>query len=148
MKNLSVCLMGALALIAVSGIAYAHCQIPCGIYDDELRFKQLAEHIVTLEKSIDQINELSANPSKNANQIVRWTLNKENHADEFAKIVVQYFLQQRIKPDVGDEKVYAEKLKLCHKLLVGTMKVKQTTDKEHTKALSKTLMSFHHAYVG
>lgn len=51
-----------LCLSAISGItlvsAWAHCQIPCGIYDDAARFKALAEHITTIEKSITEIGTL------------------------------------------------------------------------------------------
>ena len=35
--------------------ASAHCEIPCGIYDDELRISMLNEHITTIEKSMNQI---------------------------------------------------------------------------------------------
>ena len=38
----------------------AHCQIPCGIYGDEMRFQMLEEHITTIEKSMKLIGELSA----------------------------------------------------------------------------------------
>jgi len=33
-------------------MAMAHCQIPCGIYDDELRFEALEEDVATIKKSI------------------------------------------------------------------------------------------------
>ena len=62
-----------------------------------MRFKILDEHITTIEKSMKQIATLSANPGKNANQLTRWVMNKEKHADAFAEIITAYFLQQRIK---------------------------------------------------
>ena len=52
----------------------------------------MKEHVVTIEKSI---NELNKNP--NDNQKVRWILNKENHANELSEIVTYYFMAQRIK---------------------------------------------------
>jgi nickel superoxide dismutase len=56
----------------------AHCGIPCGIYDDQLRTQLIAEHATTIEKSMKQIMALSkANPT-NTNQLVRWVTNKEN----------------------------------------------------------------------
>ena len=35
--------------------AAAHCEIPCGIYDDEARITILLEHVATVEKSMNQI---------------------------------------------------------------------------------------------
>lgn len=56
----------------------AHCEIPFGIDDDQLRTQLIAEHAMTIEKSIKQIMALSkANPTNN-NQMVRWVSNKEN----------------------------------------------------------------------
>ena len=48
--------------------AGAHCQIPCGIYDDKARFATMREHVATIEKSMAQIVELGAT---NTNQSVR-----------------------------------------------------------------------------
>ena len=36
--------------------AVAHCEIPCGIYDDQLRAKLIAEHATTIEKSMKKIS--------------------------------------------------------------------------------------------
>lgn len=133
--------------------ASAHCQIPCGIYDDPARFKALAEHITTIEKSIKEINALSAKSQLSAvekNQLVRWVANKESHADEFADIVTKYFLQQRIKPaaagDAKAEAAVAKHLSLLHKLLVGAMKCKQNADASTTGSLKETLVAFEKAY--
>ena len=58
----------------------AHCEIPCGIYADSIRISLIEEHITTIEKSMNQINEISASSSPNYNQLVRWVTNKEEHA--------------------------------------------------------------------
>ena len=84
--------------------AFPHCEIPCGIYDDEMRIAMIAEHITTIEKSINQIGQLSKEEPRNLNQIVRWVQNKENHANELQHIVTQYFMTQRLKPVDKDEK--------------------------------------------
>ena len=116
------------------------------------RFTMMKEHIQTIEKSMKQIIELSKEPDKNANQLVRWVLNKEQHADEFAQIVTYYFLTQRIKP--GDEKdpaffkEYLFKISLLHKMLVVAMKTKQTTDLKNVEELRSVLLDFHKAYLG
>jgi len=127
---------------------HAHCQIPCGIYNDEARFTLLEEHITTIEKSMNQIIELSKEPGEHANQLTRWVLNKEDHADQLAEIVTKYFLQQRIKPADADDEEYVTKLRLCHGLLVGAMKAKQTTDLQHVAALRDTLGQFRAVYFG
>ena len=38
---------------------FAHCEIPCGIYEDSLRASLISEHITTIEKSMKMINKLS-----------------------------------------------------------------------------------------
>ena len=148
----SILAAAALSCTAISA-SFAHCQIPCGIYDDDARFKSLAEHITTIEKSIALITELSAKPKltpADQNQMVRWVANKEAHADELAEIVTKYFLQQRIKPapegDEAAEKVYLTQVSLLHKLLVGAMKCKQQASAETTAALKKHLAAFQKAY--
>jgi len=92
---LAICLT---ALATSATVLYSHCQIPCGIYGDSARFDMIAENITTIEKSMNQINELSAQQDRNANQIVRWVLNKEKHADDTAAIITSYFMAQRLKP--------------------------------------------------
>jgi len=129
----------AVTLIMVAGSAFAHCEIPCGIYDDRARYTSLEEHIATMEKAMDQITTLSAEGDKNYNQLVRWVTNKEEHAEMFQEIVTQYFLFQRIKPklpsDGEDYDKYIQHLTLFHHMLVEAMKCKQTTDKAHIEKL-------------
>ena len=85
-----------LSIISVSSL-FAHCQIPCGIYGDQMRIMMIKEHITTVEKSMKMINELSDVEKINYNQLVRWVNNKEHHAQEIQDIVTAYFLTQRIK---------------------------------------------------
>ena len=152
--GIAVLFLGAVLGLAISVVqapqVSAHCQIPCGIYNDPMRFAMLEEHIVTIEKSMNSIAELSEDPAEHANQLVRWTINKEKHADEFADIVTKYFLQQRIKPveslETPAAEKYVEKLRLCHEMLVASMKAKQTTDLEHVEQLRSQLAKFHKAY--
>lgn len=125
--------------------ASAHCEIPCGIYDDEMRINMIGEHITTIEKSMNQITDLAGQKPMNHNQLTRWVMNKEHHANELQQIVTQYFMTQRIKLDA--EK-YAEKLTLLHKLLVFSMKCKQTTDLSHIATLRSLLKEFQGLYFG
>ncbi len=131
---------------------FPHCQIPCGIYNDEMRFTMMKEHLLTIEKSMKQIIELSEQPDTNANQIVRWVMNKEQHADELAHIVTHYFLSQRIKlvdeKDSTSFKDYLLKVSMLHKMLVYAMKSKQTTDVSNVEKLRSLVQDFHAAYFG
>jgi nickel superoxide dismutase len=151
MKRLILCaaLIGA-CLLAQSAVA--HCEIPCGIYDDDLRLKLIAEHITTIEKSMKSINKLSSQGAKSGNQIVRWIGNKEKHASEIQEIVSQYFLTQRIKPvdpkDAVKFKKYTRELMLLHQIMISAMKAKQTTDLAHAKKLRELLVQFKASYFG
>ncbi len=48
-----------LALLAgfLSTTCFAHCQVPCGIFDDQMRFQQLLEDETTIAKA-----QLAGNP--------------------------------------------------------------------------------------
>ena len=148
-KNLILGIVFLFAMI-FGTLAYSHCQVPCGIYGDDARFDEIAEHITTIEKSMKLIEELTAQEPVNANQIVRWVNNKEKHADEISQIVTYYFMAQRVKlPAAGDTKAYNEyvkKLTLLHEMLVYAMKTKQTTDPANAEKLKVALEKFHQAY--
>jgi len=146
MKPLFLTILAVLLPLSISiSTASAHCEIPCGIYDDQLRTKLIAEHATTIEKSMKQIMGLSKAEPTNYNQLVRWVSNKEKHATKIQHIVSQYFMTQRIKPD---QKKYAEKLMVLHKMLIAAMKCKQTTDLAHVKELRAHLKEFETLYFG
>ncbi|MBN2317129.1 MAG: hypothetical protein JXM79_24600 [Sedimentisphaerales bacterium] len=144
---------GALLVAVILGsLAYSHCQIPCGIYDDEARFAEIAEHITTIEKSMKEIETLSAAQKPNMNQLVRWVNNKDHHADKLSEIVTYYFMAQRIKlPAEGNvtaQQDYVKKLTLLHHMLVYSMNAKQTTDLDNVAKLRSSLSAFHDIYFG
>jgi len=132
--------------------AAAHCQVPCGIYDDDTRVRLMAEHITTIEKSMKQIVELSAQEKMDHNQMVRWVLNKEDHAAKLTEIVTYYFMAQRVKPvdeqDKEGHAAYVRQVTLLHRILVAAMKAKQTTDLEYVSELRRLLDAFTRAYEG
>jgi len=144
----------ALALLPVlmwlPAMTQAHCQIPCGIYDDDLRFDLMEEHIRTVEKGMKEITDLSQAGDRNYNQLVRWIANKDEHADKFMSIVTQYFMTQRIKPvapaDSSTYEVYLHEVTLMHQMMVTAMKCKQATDLKHTARLSMLLQEFRALY--
>ncbi len=130
--------------------SYAHCEVPCGIYNDQLRVQLLLEHFTTIEKAMKQINTLSKKESVNYNQLVRWINTKEEHANKIQHIVFQYFMTQRIKVKQPETPTaynkYIRQLTLAHKILVTAMKTKQTTKVKHIETLRKTLHEFTEAY--
>ena len=132
--------------------AFAHCQIPCGIYDDAARFALLEEHVTTVEKAMKKIEELSAAQSPNYNQIVRWVGNKEHHADEISEIVTYYFMAQRVKPaEKKSEAAYSKylgELTSLHEMVVYSMKAKQTTDPKNVERLRALIKQFKASYLG
>jgi nickel superoxide dismutase len=136
-------LLGALLL---AGQAFAHCQIPCGIYGDQMRTDMIAEHIDTVEKSMNLIMELeNKDGPHNANQLTRWIMNKEDHAQKLQMIVYEYFLAQRIKAEMDK---YTEHLKVLHAMIVEAMKCKQTVDLSHVEKLRELLKEFETLYFG
>jgi nickel superoxide dismutase len=132
-------------IIFTTSYAAAHCEIPCGIYDDEMRINIIAEHITTIEKSMKQIVDLEKAQPINYNQLVRWVMNKEAHANKVQEIVTQYFMTQRIKPD---HKNYEKKLIVLQKMLISAMNCKQTTRLSDSSALRSLLKEFHDLYFG
>lgn len=146
MRGKWLTLIMAIAMVALGAARVgAHCEIPCGIYDDQLRADLIAEHATTIEKSMKKIVELGKQDPVNYNQLVRWVSNKEKHADEIQHIVTQYFMTQRLKPDA---KKYSEKLAVLHKMLIYAMKCKQSTDVVHVSTLRSLTKEFEILYFG
>ena len=144
MKNLfTAILLGLFTLCLFLPKASAHCEIPCGIYDDEMRMKMIKEHITTIEKSMNQIMKIEKGEQTDFNQLVRWITNKEHHANEIQEIVTQYFMTQRIKFETDN---YDKKLGLLHQMLVYSMKCKQTTDLNQIKKLRSVVEEFYKLY--
>lgn len=153
MKRFALATLAFTLTLGVAVPAAAHCQIPCGIYDDELRVQLIEEHITTVEKSMNQIIALGAADTVDYNQLVRWVSNKEAHAQEIQDIVTAYFMAQRIKPpkDHGDESAvneYMHKLALLHHIQIHAMKAKQSTDLDEIETLRGLVAKFRSAYFG
>jgi nickel superoxide dismutase len=103
----------------------------------------ILEHISTIEKSMNEILNIEKNEHHNSNQLIRWIMNKEHHADELQEIVTQYFMTQRIKIDSKD---YDKKLAILHQILIYSMKCKQTTDLSNIEKLRNLLKEFQALY--
>ncbi|MDD3118511.1 MAG: superoxide dismutase [Ni] [Victivallales bacterium] len=140
-------------LIFLSGgtTLMAHCEIPCGIYHDDLRLAMMSEHIDTIAKSLAGIKAAEAARPVDYNQLVRWINNKDEHAVKIQEIVWQYFLTQRIKPTAAGNPAYDKyirELTLLHELSVYAMKAKQSTDPVVVDKLRELLQAFRASYQG
>ncbi len=112
--------------------AMAHCQVPCGIYDDAARIAQLREDATTIAKAVGQIAELAGqDDAQSVNQVTRWVVTKEQHASHIITVVSEYFLTQKVKPVAADAEgydAYLKKLADHHAVMAAAMKTKQTAD--------------------
>ena len=142
MKNITL-LISVATTLALASTAGAHCQVPCGIFDDNNVIGKMHTDWVTIEKASTSIDELSKDASANAHQLTRWVNNKESHAQSIQETVLNYFLAQRLK---SDDPKYDEKLKLCHEVIVAAMKCKQSTDAENVKKLHDLLHKFQDSF--
>jgi nickel superoxide dismutase len=140
------------AALFISKNALSHCEVPCGIYTDELRVELIKEHFTTIEKAMNKIAELQAADEVNYNQLVRWINTKEHHANLIQDIAEQYFITQRIKYAEPSEKEkydkYIKQLTSMHQLIVYAMKSKQTIDVANVENMKTALAAFEEAYFG
>ena len=133
--------------VFIASTLNAHCQIPCGIYDDDARITLLFEHAKTIRKSVNEINTIETSKNRN-NQLTRWVMNKEQHATEIQKIMNTYFLAQRIKlpKDKKPNKKYIKLLTASHKVIVAAMKAKQSSTLKSVDFLTQSLEDFKQIY--
>jgi len=132
-----------LAVVLLPHIVFAHCQVPCGIYDDAARIDRMYEDAATIEKAMVQMNDLAGKSDvQSANQLTRWIITKENHASNIITTVSEYFLTQKVKPMAADDEGHAAfllKLEDHHRVLNAAMKAKQKSDPEVVGALRTAL---------
>ena len=62
----------------------AHCQVPCGIFDDKREIASLSEDVATIRKAQNEMKDLAAGDMDLAatNTFTRWVIYKEKHADD------------------------------------------------------------------
>ena len=126
-----------ISLTSYPPFAFSHCQMPCGIYDDNARIKYMLEDLATMKKAVKIISDLSGKmDAQSVNKIVRWISNKEKHSQNVISTICDYFLTQRIK---SDEINYVDKLKKHHAVIVAAMMVKQNVDMKYIDALEASI---------
>lgn len=120
------------ALTFLNGNLSAHCQMPCGIYHDQMVYDKIDEFYETMFKAISSLNDNTLSSNFDKNQFIRWVITKEQSCDEIALLITKYFLQQKIKPDDNDSDT-TDLLKSMHKLLFMLVQIKQNADLKFVK---------------
>lgn len=126
-------LAGIIAAALMKGVLSAHCQMPCGIYHDELVYNQIDQYAETMYKAVAVLNDNHFETVRDKNEFVRWVTQKDSASDEIASVICRYFLQQKIKPGEDDT---AKKLEAAHKLLFGCVLIKQNADIKFVEAFT------------
>ena len=134
----------ALAITAIAWLtqaprAEAHCQVPCGIYDDAARIKRMHEDATTIAKAMAEMAKLAGGHDAQAlNQGARWVATKEAHASHVIQVVSEYFLTQKVKPVAAGADgydAYLAKLADHHAVMVAAMKTKQNAAAAYAEKL-------------
>ena len=88
----------------------------------------MLEDVATIRKAVAQIAELAGKTDpQSQNQLVRWVVNKEQHAQRIIATIGDYFLTQRVKAKQED---YTERLQKHHAVIVAAMRAKQNANAE------------------
>ncbi|MBI2543555.1 MAG: superoxide dismutase, Ni [Candidatus Aenigmarchaeota archaeon] len=114
--------------ISPARIAYAHCDIPCGIYDPHLA--QMAAH--TVIRTVNLINEAENDTHK----IARLTAVKEHHA-ELCKQEIRILWGDYFKPE--HVKDYPELHELVWKVMKVGSKARQEVNLQASEELLETV---------
>ncbi len=143
-------LVGSLFVAGIDRPVAAHCQVPCGIYDDAARIKSMEEDATTIAKAMDEMAKLMDDHTvQNVNQAVRWVNTKEEHASRIIETVSVYFLTQKVKEVAPSDAGYQDYLKLLadhHLVMRAAMLTKQTTDPANVKKLQAAIHTLAHHY--
>lgn len=114
------------AMVALSQpLLYAHCQMPCGIYHDDMVYDEIDQYVETMVKAVSKIKDGKFSTPSERNELIRWVMTKDHLSDETAHLICTFFLQQKIKPG---EKDTAKQLESAHKMLFQLVVIKQTVD--------------------
>ena len=136
-------ILTAVVLVVTAGFAAearAHCQVPCGIYDDAARVRSMLEDTTTIDKAIHNIRALAGKTdAQSVNQATRWIHTKEVHASRIITTISEYFLAQKIiaaDPTKSREwQRYVQVLVDHHAVMRLAMTAKQTVDHQVVTAL-------------
>lgn len=97
----------------------------------------MLEDTATIEKSVRLITQLTGkSDAASSNQLIRWVMNKEKHAQNIIDIISDYFLTQRVKSSQNN---YSERLADHHAVIVAAMKTKQNAEKKYVDQLREAI---------
>ncbi|MEM9280906.1 MAG: superoxide dismutase [Ni] [Verrucomicrobiota bacterium] len=139
---------GIIASLALFGPqhASAHCQVPCGIFSDQVEFEKMLEAQTTIAKAnVEMAKLIEENTPLAVNQATRWIMTKEDHCAKIMETVAEYFMAQRIKPDTEN---YEAQLLAAHTLMRAAMKAKQDPSEEVAEAVKAAVFDLYRAYTG
>lgn len=123
---------------------FAHCQMPCGIYHDQMIYDKVDEFHETMFKGISALKHNSFSSLEDKNQFIRWVNLKEKMCDETALILTEYFLQQKVKP--GTDEDTQEMVHVLHNLLFLLVQIKQNVDLDIVKQFGKEWEHFKYLF--
>ena len=99
-------------------IAYAHCDVPCGIYDPHLA--QLAAHtVVRMDTLISEVKQVPPTDADTRNKMIRYVTVKEQNAEivkhELRILWADYFKPEHLKTFPGLHDLFWNALKTASK---------------------------------
>ncbi|CRX38152.1 superoxide dismutase [Ni] [Estrella lausannensis] len=130
-------------LIATAGGLHGHCQMPCGIYHDDMVYDLIDQYVETMHKAISELKMIKFDTVQDKNQFIRWIMQKEKMSDDVSDLIMKYFLQQKIKPDEQDT---AEKVVSAHKLLFLAVCMKQVPELKTLYEFMEEWKKFKHMF--
>eukprot|EP00211_Chloroparvula_japonica_P008894 CAMPEP_0119138888 /NCGR_PEP_ID=MMETSP1310-20130426/26520_1 /TAXON_ID=464262 /ORGANISM="Genus nov. species nov., Strain RCC2339" /LENGTH=146 /DNA_ID=CAMNT_0007130125 /DNA_START=46 /DNA_END=483 /DNA_ORIENTATION=+ len=137
-----------LAMVVLAGavVAYGHCGVPCGIFDDPERVAILSEHATTIAKAQREYKRLSVSDSvQDTHRAIRWVMTQEDHADKIIDLMGSYFLAQRVKPG-DDHEAYLRTLEIHHQVILTALAAKQSVEESKVDALNEAIAMLSHLY--
>jgi hypothetical protein len=119
----------------------AHCQVPCGIFDDARQIAKIKEDAATIRKAQAELTDAGAPANVGAaNTFTRWVIYKEKHADAIIDDMGYYHMAQRFpKFEFASEQDKLEALGLHHAVMVAAMKAKQSSEVATSDALDAAI---------
>lgn len=128
-----------LTLTTLTTALFGHCQMPCGIYHDEVVFGRFDEYVETMYKAMDEVQTNPFSTAQEKMNFTRWVDLKERYSNEMTTLFTEYFLQQRLKPENPQ---IDSLLKNSHRILIDLMKIKQKSDKATVDTFTEDLKVF------
>merc|ERR1719379_2639884 len=128
-------------------VVRCHCQVPCGIFHDDGRVNSIMEDAQTIRKAVVQIQALhQSGKLQDLHQLVRWINTKEDHATKIMTTLAEYFLAQKVKPELLKHEEYHEVLEVHHKVMIAAMKTKQSSELDAVNALDAAIQKLGQIY--